>query len=192
MITEIIFDWGSVMCPDNNRYAAKFLSERYGCNEKDLYAAFSTGEVRYFRQQQDRPFFDNLCRIFDIPSHELKKALNAVKPYKEMFSLTKQLSKRYRIHLFSNQAPFRTDHIKASYNLSHFDHLFFSSEMGLMKPEKEAFLFVLEKIRKPAEGCLFVDDNRKFTDTARELGINVLLFKNMKILKNDLRKKGVL
>jgi len=192
MITEIILDWGSVMCPDNNRYAAKILAERYDCNERDLYTEFSTGEVSYFRKQQDDPFFDKLNRIFDIPIQELRKALNAVEPYSEMFRLLEQLSKRFSIHLFSNQAPFRTDHIRVNYDLRLFSHLFFSSEMGFMKPEKEAFLSVLEGIGKRAEECLFVDDNSKNTDVARELGFNVLLFKSVGTLKEDLGKMGIL
>ena len=94
MIREIIFDWGSVMCPDNNRYAAKILSERHRHHqEKDLYKAFSTEEVKYFRQRHDEPFFDKLNRSFDIPVDALRNALNAVEPYKWMSRLTKQLLK---------------------------------------------------------------------------------------------------
>ena len=81
---------------------------------------------------------------------------------------------------------FRTDHIKTSYDLRFFKHVFFSSEMGMMKPEKEIYLFVLDEIKQEAENCIFIDDNIKYIDAAGELGINALLFKNIQQIRTDL------
>lgn len=186
MITDIIFDWGSVMCPDNNQYAAKILSKRYALNEDEFYFKIASEEVRYFKQRDDRAYFEKISDLFSIPAGELRKVLNEVKPYEEMFTLVKKISKKFRMHLLSNQMQSRTDHIKTSYDLSFFKHVFFSSEMGMMKPEKEIYLFVLNEIKQEAENCIFIDDNIKYIDAARELGINALLFKNIQQIRTDL------
>jgi putative hydrolase of the HAD superfamily len=50
------------------------------------------------------------------------------------------------------------------------DH-FFSHEMGLVKPDREAFDHVLEALDRPGERVLFLDDNQINVDGARAAGL---------------------
>lgn len=52
-----------------------------------------------------------------------------------------------------------------------FDGLFLSHEMGLVKPDREAFEHVVERIGCPAERILFLDDNQLNVDGARGVGL---------------------
>ena len=66
-----------------------------------------------------------------------------------------------------------------------FDNIYKSFSIGHKKPNKEAFLHVLEKIGAKPEECVFVDDLQINIDAANELGINSVLYTNLDQLKKD-------
>ncbi len=51
---------------------------------------------------------------------------------------------------------------------SHFDRIFFSHEMGLLKPDPSIYRAVQEVLAIPPEQILFLDDNQMNVDTARD------------------------
>ena len=52
-----------------------------------------------------------------------------------------------------------------------FEERFFSHEMGLVKPDREAFDHVIKALGCPAEKILFLDDNQINVDGARAAGL---------------------
>jgi len=50
------------------------------------------------------------------------------------------------------------------------DHIFLSFEMGVMKPAKEAFQYVIDKIGYPPQKIVFFDDSYEYIDAANDLG----------------------
>lgn len=67
-----------------------------------------------------------------------------------------------------------------------FDYVVSSSDIGATKPEKEAFLRMLETIQLSAQDCVFFDDSRTNIEAAMEIGIHSFLFKDLTHLKNTL------
>jgi HAD superfamily hydrolase (TIGR01509 family) len=57
-----------------------------------------------------------------------------------------------------------------------FDELIISSEVGMVKPDQEIFIYTLEKANVKPENCLFIDDGKKNIDVALTLGINSYLY----------------
>ena len=192
MISTVIFDWGNVLCPDNNEYASKKLSDNYGIDQGYLYKRLSEDEVNYSSQLDCEPYFDTIFDSLSIPKNELKRLLNEVQIREGMKELVSELAGSYDLYLFSNQMQFRTDFIKKTYDLSCFKATFFSSEMGVMKPAKDAFRIVLNHISTRAEDCLFIDDNMLNIRTARDLGIHCILFTGEESLKQELLEMGIL
>ncbi|MBQ1187362.1 MAG: HAD family phosphatase [Clostridia bacterium] len=60
--------------------------------------------------------------------------------------------------------------------LALFDGLEFSAVVGLRKPNKEIFEYVLNKYSLKAEECVFIDDNEKNLAGAKKAGINTIHF----------------
>ncbi|MCA9424811.1 MAG: HAD-IA family hydrolase [Candidatus Omnitrophica bacterium] len=54
--------------------------------------------------------------------------------------------------------------------VKHFDRVLISDEMGVAKPNPKAFAPILEEVDSP-KSVLFVDDQSRNVETARELGI---------------------
>lgn len=57
-----------------------------------------------------------------------------------------------------------------------FDGIILSGTIGIAKPGKEIFEYMLDKFNLQARECLFIDDNAKNIETAKALGINGYLF----------------
>ena len=58
-----------------------------------------------------------------------------------------------------------------------FDEQFYSSELGLAKPDPAFFSSIVKRIGTPVDEVLFVDDVPANVDGAREVGINAELFR---------------
>ena len=59
---------------------------------------------------------------------------------------------------------------------SKFDGLVFSGVVGMIKPDKRIFEYILNKYHLNAEECLFIDDNENNVLSAKKVGINTYLF----------------
>lgn len=73
-----------------------------------------------------------------------------------------------------------------------FDHIYISGIIGLRKPNKDIFEYVLEKIDAKPEECIFIDDLEVNCKGAEKLGIQSICFKNTKQLRKELTELGVL
>jgi len=177
MIKAIIFDWDGV-----------FTSNFYDgilkvCNDKNklLYI-----ESKYYDKNNCDGFWEELKKEFKIDNsnRQLEKLLN----YQINTGLLNLIPKLndYRLYLLSNQVKSRTDYIKSNFDLSYFIQTFFSNEIGLKKPSKEIFLFVLNQIKLEPNECLFIDDTQINIKTAKSLGINTIKCENLNQLKKEL------
>ena len=62
--------------------------------------------------------------------------------------------------------------------LPYLDGGVFSYQVHRIKPEPEIYRILLEKYELKAEECVFVDDNGKNIQAARELGFRTVHFEN--------------
>ena len=70
--------------------------------------------------------------------------------------------------------------------LGAFDRYFLSNEMGLLKPDPTYFQYILDELQTPPSDCIFIDDRSENVLSARNLGINGLVFESIDKLKSDL------
>lgn len=190
MIKEIIFDWGGALAPCDNEIAVVRLKKNFEFDENAFVEYFNEHEDDFCHTNECEEFLSALSNKFYIPIDSIVHALNAGHP-DEDFAIAKKLSEKYKIHLLSNQLKFRADHIKKTYDLSFFDKVFFSNDIGLKKPSEEIFIFLLKKINQKPENCLFIDDCPKNIETAKKLGINTILFTGLEQFIKELHDFGV-
>lgn len=197
-IRNIIFDLGGV-----------FLNLNYQLTEDAFVAAGVTDFHTYFTQHFSNPLFEQLetGKISEqdfyqgfreqtgtsINDETIRDAWNAMLldfPAARLQWLN-EVSKRYRIFLFSNtnqihydafMARFTQDHPGVDFN-SYFIKAYYSQYMGLRKPYPEAFQFILnEQQLNPAE-TLFIDDTSKNITGAQAVGLQTIyLEKGMEIV----------
>lgn len=67
----------------------------------------------------------------------------------------------------------------------------YSFDAAVCKPEKRAYELILDKLNVRAEDSLFIDDSAQNLASARELGIQTILFKSSKQLLDELRRMRI-
>ncbi len=109
----------------------------------------------------------------------------------ELLTLIDRLRKNYKIHILSNALGIRTDKKWMRKVHSKFDTIFRSCDIKLLKPEKQAYLHVLQSITAQPEECLFIDDQKENIRSAKNLHMKTVLFENVQLLEREFNKLGV-
>jgi putative hydrolase of the HAD superfamily len=207
-ISTIIFDLGGVILDlDQGKTLRAFA--RKGLDLEDVNEAspifndFETGKITApdFRQGIKSLFKGN------ITDTEIDEAWNAMllDTYEERFRIIEGLRKQFRIYLLSNtnsiHIDFVRDYLNKHFSLERWDNLFdkqyLSYEIGLRKPNKNIYEYVLNDIQKQPQECLFIDDSFANIKGAESAGIQTLLalipldqemLSNIKQIVSSLRK----
>lgn len=105
----------------------------------------------------------------------------------KMANLVHQLKNSgYNCYLGTNQEKYRKDFISKNMGYEElFDRLFFSCELGYMKPETEFFKMIQESINCKPESIIFFDDQNSYVTAAIASGWNASLFKDFETLIDE-------
>ena len=74
--------------------------------------------------------------------------------------------------------------------LGQFDHLTWSCELGLVKPDPAIYLHTVRKLAVDPGQALFIDNLTRNTVGAEAVGLHAALFQNVEQLQNDLSRRG--
>ncbi len=87
--------------------------------------------------------------------------------------LLEELAVDYPVACLSNTNALHWSRIDREMNLlPYFSHTFASHLVGLLKPDREIFEYIVEQLGYPPERILFLDDNRLNIEGARAVGIS--------------------
>lgn len=195
-IENIIFDLGGVILDIDyditiNQFKeigiADFDDLFSQAQQTDLFDLFETGKL------SENQFIERLQKHFKIKKDrkDILKAWNAMLlgfPDKRKETL-EAFSKRFNIVLLSNT---NETHIKAFKKITYdtygeywfpnvFKNIYYSNEIGLRKPNMNAFQFVLNDNGFKAEETLFFDDSLQHIEGARKAGIEAIHLTEKKI-----------
>ena len=75
--------------------------------------------------------------------------------------------------------------------LGHFDRVLLSSEIGVAKPNPQAFQRLVSQLGSPPEATVFIDDILENVESAKSIGIHGILYQTPPALLTELRRLGV-
>lgn len=195
MIKVIIFDFGGVV------RKPRIMPEIYKATEKKFKIDYEFVRNQFLKLETPvitgklsmNKFWSKLAKALDVNVKELKQLWERiyVKKFKlntRVMNLVKRLKKRYKIVLLSNDLPSHSKINLKRGDYKIFDKVFLSSKIGLRKPDKRVYLYVLRKLKVKPEECVFIDDREENVAAAKKLGINTIQFKNVRSVEKELKK----
>jgi len=208
-IKAVIFDWGGVLiddpAPGLMQYCADALGvscEEYIKTHNKFADDFTRGEI------YEKTFWSKVCGELGRSLPQMPSlwgdAFKAVyRPRADMFSLVWTLHKAScKTALLSNtevssvqffrRQKYNQGYGKAFALTSMFDVLVFSCDEGMVKPERRIYEIAVERLGSRPEQTLFIDDKQEFISGAKRAGLNTILFKSIKQLKNELSRFGMM
>lgn len=98
----------------------------------------------------------------------------------------------YKLGLLSIHAKEWIDHCEKKFDYHKlFDTIMYSFQVGVSKPQKEAFELILSEMKASPEETLFIDNSLNNTEAAKMLNINTILFKNPQQLRHELKNLNI-
>jgi len=200
-ITAIIFDYGNVLIEWNPRY----VYNRYFPNDPEAMERFFK-EVDFMgwnaHQDKGRTFkegvadlskqFPHYANLIQAYNDHWKDSIGIA--YTDTIEIMKELkAKGYPLYGLSNWSAETFPYAQEKFDFFHlFDDMVISGEVGYVKPEPEIFHLMLEKIGKPAQECLFIDDSLPNIQQAQKMGFQTVHFESPEQLKTILHEFEIL
>jgi len=197
-ITVLLFDLGGVLVelngpPVRPEWRANELST-------DSWLHWMSSQaVRQFESGEIGPdcFATRLVDEFDLLISEKEFMRHFVNwlagLYEDTQSLLKAVRPYYQLGVFSNTNEIHWPRMMDEMRLAgYFDYYFASFEIGLLKPDKIAFEYVIRQIDVPADEILFLDDNQKNIDAARTCGMQAAQVKGAVEARKLIEASGLL
>ncbi|MCX6815251.1 MAG: HAD family phosphatase [Candidatus Aenigmarchaeota archaeon] len=192
MIKAIAFDLGGVYYTWNFPQHVRKLSKFTGASENAVKKAYLKNLKDFHVSRiSEKEFWKRFCKSIkkDFDYRKLSQVdMGTSKPVKPVVNIVRKLRKNYKVLMLTNNTT-RFDYIDKKYGISHdFDVVISSHKVKMQKPYKNMYRLLIKKANcKPGE-ILFIDDLERNLKPARKMGINTVLFKNVKQLKKDLHK----
>lgn len=185
-IKALIFDLNGVLVLDKPGYESsdteKMIFKRLGTtlNEK----AEINSILRDLNWNRDH-FWEYVgnCWKNALPNLELIEWIDILK------------KKGYKVALLSNTSGlvFREYH-KEFFDRdfeTYFDSVIISSEVKMLKPNRDIYEYTLQKLNTRPNETLLIDDSKRYLDSAKLLGINAILFTCNSNLKQELSEFNI-
>lgn len=184
MIKYILFDLGGVII---NLTVFERLSEITGIEDRQevinywtslkSVADYETGKIsdaEFLRQlKKDLGYSRSERELHE----EFKLWCHSVNIQAHNFTI--EMISEYRIGVFSNTNPIHHQRLNEIWNTENLPiDEFMSYKLGVMKPNDEAFEYVVMKLGIAQNEILFIDDSQKNVEGAVRNGLNAYLFKN--------------
>ena len=132
--------------------------------------------------------YDQISKEFNLSASyiefikEYKSIFDKVDYYKEVSLYEKSLSSKCEIGILSNLTVFDKERLNMQVDLSKYDYVFLSFELGCRKPDDEIYDKVNEIIGSNKD-ILFVDDKEINLEAARKHGWKTLLATGLELDK---------
>ena len=200
-IKAIIFDFGNVLLEWNPRY----VYQRYFPNDPEGMEHFLE-EVDFMnwnaQQDKGRTFAEGVALL----SKQFPHYSGLIKAYHDNWrdsigtsytgtvKLLKELKQAgYPVYGLSNWSAETFPYARQKYDFFELlDDMVISGHVGHIKPDPEIFHILLEKIGRPAQECLFIDDSPTNISQAQQMGFQTIHFQSSEQLEIGLRELNLL
>jgi len=176
----VIFDFGNVLCfpPEEQRFAR--IASLLGLPQENFMAAFWSHRLEYDRGEPARTYWQRFADMAGQPltNHLLEQLI------REDVALWRNFDQRVlswanqlkgaglKIGILSNLPRTHGHGLRATPGfLEHFDHITFSYELNLVKPEPGIYQHAVEGLGVPFSEALFLDDRPENVNGALRVGL---------------------
>lgn len=199
MIKAVVFDLGGVLFAEGKSMAVERLAEEHGYERGVVGRLLSSDKAVELRRGliSDEQFWGWVQQ--QIPSGYdaglIKQAwYDGYVLDEDIRALIQSLRGKYKIIAFSGNIKSRVRYLEEKYRFKHlFDLEIYSFDYHVTKPDKRFVEIMIEKADCQAEQIAYVDDNERYAQPARELGVRVVIYKRGEAakLKFELKQLGI-
>lgn len=200
-IKAIVFDFGNVLL----EWDPRWIYQRHFSNDPQEIERFLE-EVNFadwnLQQDKGRPFTEGVSLLSQqfphyshfiqaFHEHWIDSLGDAIAGTVEILKKLKQAG--YPIYGLSNWSAETFPRARERHDFFNLlDDMVVSGDVGHVKPHPEIYQILLDRIKRPAHECLFIDDSAANIRQAEKMGFQVIHFQSAEKLEAQLRELKVL
>lgn len=183
MIKAVIFDYGGVISGSPGTHVRKDIAEAFKSSEGEVGKVIGKliGRFRKGELSEDK-FWEVMAKELDreIPEHKYELWKNDFRKklviFDDMLMFVRELKAAgLKVGVISNNIMPFVEVIKERQGFSEFELVLNSCEVGLSKPDEGIYRLALAELDLSPNEVLFIDDREENIDTAKRLGMHVLI-----------------
>lgn len=178
MIKAVLFDFGGVLTESGKKgFIAETLAGLYGVPPESIEIADLHGELRRGKSSTE-DFFKQLNQRYGAEKHVTEQMFldrtNVIfVPSPSVYDLAKRLRAHgIRTGILSNIFEMNARALQQQGWYDDFDPVLLSCDMGFAKPDPEIYDIMLKNLGLQPSEILFIDDQEKCLQPARQLGMH--------------------
>jgi len=201
LIKAVIFDLGNVLIDFDYSSAAFTMSRLSGKTRKEIINFFySSRDVGLFEEGKISPeefhrrLKDQLKLKLSFNDFSViwNEVFYLTPKNRQVYSLALNLRKNYKTGLLSNTNRLHFDYLKRKFSVfDAFDVIVTSFGAKCAKPKAGIYKNVLRKLKVRPPEAFYTDDRPELIESAKGIGMNAFVFKDMQKLRSDLAGSGV-
>jgi putative hydrolase of the HAD superfamily len=197
-IKAVILDYGEVLCYPPTADEMKRMASLFGVEPGPFRKLWDRNRLLYDRGDlSPKAYWDSVAKDAGIPltpdhlaqlrqwdvdmwAHDNPSMVNWLRQLRSCGTKT---------GLLSNMPHDMIVHVRKKFSwLDQFDHLTFSADISLIKPDAAIYEHSLRGVGMAASEALFVDDKEHNVQGARAVGMHAIRFQSVEQLSEDLRR----
>ena len=194
-IKAVIFDVGGVLVEKVFGPLMDGLAVEYNLNSAALHKySWSLFDKVNQGEMTEKELFENIIEKFNIPisASLLEEKSMQLKPIKKVWEYVRELKNRYTLAILSNLGKSWSIAREEQFHISNlFDEVVWSCDLGISKPNKQIFNYLINKLNINPGECVFIDDKQSNINAAQSLGMKGILYQNPQQLEQELALLGV-
>lgn len=186
MIKAIIFDCFGVLTTEGFRA----FCTKYFVNQPEKRAeAQELMDQANLAQMSHEAFVEKLSKLSGKTTAEVHDYLDSNQPNEQLFNYIRQrLKPKYKIGMLSNASSNWLDELFAPEDISLFDDIILSYEVGITKPDPGIYKLSAKKLGVEMKESVLVDDVDRYCEGARAVGMQAILYRDFDQMKTELEK----
>jgi HAD superfamily hydrolase (TIGR01509 family) len=193
-IKHIIFDIGDVLFIDTEKvFDHMFHKEKLSKKKQDEYV-----NMIHKTERGEKPVRDLLKKMIeiyqlDLTEKQIEAFMTSPALIKPMWGLANKLSKNYPVSILTNNQKnwpeIQAKALKVSFKKF---RMFNSAKLGMRKPERPIYEYVMKVLKASPEEILFIDDRPYNLEQPKKLGWKTIRFTgDMQAVYTALKKYGI-
>lgn len=179
----ILFDLGGIFVPDNTILLNEGIAEHLGISKEEMITCWKealpelfTGKIKiidFYESRFGSRFDSNVLLQLHLDIYAKGYQINP-----PMLDLVRKLNLKYTTACLTN-TEIEISELNSKMKLYEpFHYKFLSTEMHMMKPNKDIFISAAQKLNALNEDIIFIDDKEENIHTGASLGFKTILFEN--------------
>ena len=176
----LLIDMYGVIIKESKGFFIPYTYQHFDSTEYDRITRVFKGEKYFTRAQMGSISSDEFLKYLGFPDPKASM-IDYLKNYltldEQFFTFAEEYSQRLDFCLLSNDVLEWSEFLTEYHHLNpFFKEKIVSGEVNMRKPDKQIFLYTLDRLGCEPEECIFVDNSVKNLREAGELGMQVILF----------------